>query len=192
MKIEELQKYIQNLSPELYSFAYVLIPDDLQASQLMIDCVQSFLIQKKGLVDKMVLSKKIDSRPIYKTYITPDDYLPSIIYLVISNVDIEHIDLLDIIHNYSGNRIVNGFIKQINCANYEKYMNSNSYCCKDKPIFNITIQNCPNLKIINNIIDFENNAHLKICNCSKLEFIQNYNNFSEIYIDNHRVKVVIE
>jgi hypothetical protein len=142
--------------------------------------------------DKMVLSKKIDSRPIYKTYITPDDYLPSIIYLVISNVDIEHIDLLDIIHNYSGNRIVNGFIKQINCANYEKYMNSNSYCCKDKPIFNITIQNCPNLKIINNIIDFENNAHLKICNCSKLEFIQNYNNFSEIYIDNHRVKVVIE
>lgn len=56
MKIEELQKYIQNLSPELYSFAYVLIPDDLQASQLMIDCVQSFLIQKKPLIDKMALS----------------------------------------------------------------------------------------------------------------------------------------
>lgn len=57
MKIEELQKYIQNLSPELYSFAYVLIPDDLQASQLMIDCVQSFLIQKKSLVEKMGQSK---------------------------------------------------------------------------------------------------------------------------------------
>lgn len=57
MKIEELQKYIQNLSPELYSFAYVLIPDDLQASQLMIDCVQSFLIQKKTLIDKMGTSK---------------------------------------------------------------------------------------------------------------------------------------
>jgi len=57
MKIEELQKYIQNLSPELYGFAYVLIPDDLQASQLMIDCVQSFLIQKKTLIEKMGQSK---------------------------------------------------------------------------------------------------------------------------------------
>lgn len=57
MKSEELQKYIQNLSPELYSFAYVLIPDDLQASQLMIDGVQAFLIQKKALVEKMSSSK---------------------------------------------------------------------------------------------------------------------------------------
>lgn len=57
MKNEELQKYIQNLSPELYSFSYILIPDVLQASQLMIDCVQSFLIQKKELVEKMSLSK---------------------------------------------------------------------------------------------------------------------------------------
>ena len=57
MKTEELQKYIQNLSPELYSFAYALIPDDLQASQLMIDCVQVFLIQKKTLVEKMGLTK---------------------------------------------------------------------------------------------------------------------------------------
>jgi hypothetical protein len=117
-------------------------------------------------------------------------YTPSSIYLIISNADTEYIDLLDIIHNYSGNRIVNGFIKQTNCANYEKYINSNSTI--DKHIFNITIQNCPNLKIINNIIDFENNAHLKICNCPKLEFIQNYNNFSEIYIDNHKVKIFNE
>lgn len=57
MKTKELQKYIQYLSPELYSFAYVLIPDDLQASQLMIDCVQSFLIQKKALVEKMRMTK---------------------------------------------------------------------------------------------------------------------------------------
>lgn len=57
MKTEELQKFIQNLSPDLYSFAYVLIPDDLQASQLMIDCVQSFLIQKKPLIEKMSLTK---------------------------------------------------------------------------------------------------------------------------------------
>jgi len=57
MKSEEIQKYIQNLSPELYSFAYVLVPDDLQASQLMIDSVQSFLIQKKVFIDKILDAK---------------------------------------------------------------------------------------------------------------------------------------
>lgn len=57
MKTDELQKYIQNLSPDLYSFAYVLIPDDLQASQLMIDCVQSFIIQKRPMIERMILTK---------------------------------------------------------------------------------------------------------------------------------------
>jgi hypothetical protein len=139
--------------------------------------------------DKTVLTKRNDYSEL------PDSYnsITSIINVEISNVDTEHIDLLDIIHNYSGNKIVNGFIRQTNCANYAKYyIDNNSFCYKDKPIFNITIQNCPNLKIINNIIDFENNAHLKICNCPRLEFIQNYNNFSEIYIDHHRVKIYNE
>ncbi|MDD4972829.1 MAG: hypothetical protein PHY93_00680 [Bacteriovorax sp.] len=68
MKTEELQKYIQNLSPELYSMAFVLIPDDLQASQLMIDCVQSFLIQKKTLIEKMGLTKnKIEKNLLEET-----------------------------------------------------------------------------------------------------------------------------
>lgn len=57
MKIKELQRFIQKLSPDLYSFAYVLIPDDLQASQLIIDCIQSFLIQKTTLIDKLLLAK---------------------------------------------------------------------------------------------------------------------------------------
>ena len=134
--------------------------------------------------DKTVLTKRNDYSEL------PDSYnsITSIINVEISNVDTEHIDLLDIIHNYSGNKIVNGFIRQTNCANYAKYINSDI----EESIFNITIQNCPNLKIINNIIDFENNAHLKICNCPRLEFIQNYNNFSEIYIDHHRVKIYNE
>jgi hypothetical protein len=63
MKIKELQRFIQKLSPDLYSFAYVLIPDDLQASQLIIDCVQSFLIQKTVLIDKLqqAKSKEVES-----------------------------------------------------------------------------------------------------------------------------------
>lgn len=52
MKKLELEKFIQNLSTELYSFAFILIPDDLQATQLMIDSVSSFLIMKKSMISK--------------------------------------------------------------------------------------------------------------------------------------------
>jgi len=133
--------------------------------------------------DKTVLTKRNDYSKLSNSYNTT-----CIINVEISNVDIEHIDLLDIIYNYLGYRIVNGFIKQTNCANYAKYINGSI----DKPIFNISVLNCPNLKIINNIIDFENNCNLRIDKCPKLEFIQNYNNFSEIYINNHKVKLITE
>lgn len=56
MKTLELEKFIQHLSPDLYSFAYILIPDDLQASQLMIDSVAAFIIQKKSLIEKWTAS----------------------------------------------------------------------------------------------------------------------------------------
>ena len=52
MKTIELEKFIQNLSTELYSFAFILIPDDLQATQLMIDSVSAFIIKNKYLVEK--------------------------------------------------------------------------------------------------------------------------------------------
>ena len=52
MKTIELEILIKNLSTDLYSFAYILIPDDLQATQLMIDSVSAFIIQNKSLIDK--------------------------------------------------------------------------------------------------------------------------------------------
>lgn len=52
MKNADLEKFIQSLSHDLYSMAFVLIPDDLQASQLMIDSVQAFLIKMSPLKDK--------------------------------------------------------------------------------------------------------------------------------------------
>lgn len=65
MKIEKLQKFIQNSSSELYSFAYILIPDDLQASQLMIDSLQSFLIQKKILIDKIISPNNREAQDLF-------------------------------------------------------------------------------------------------------------------------------
>ena len=52
MKTSELEKFIQGLTNDLYSMAFVMIPDDLQASQLMIDSVQAFLLQKNTLLQK--------------------------------------------------------------------------------------------------------------------------------------------
>lgn len=53
MKTLDLEKYIQNLSTDLYSFAFILIPDDLQATQLMIDSVGAFMVQKRDLIQSI-------------------------------------------------------------------------------------------------------------------------------------------
>ncbi len=58
MKIEEFEKYLINLHPDLYSFSYILIPDDLQASQLIIDSIANFIIDKKSSLEK-ILSESI-------------------------------------------------------------------------------------------------------------------------------------
>ncbi len=57
MKISDLEKFIQSQSLDLYSMAYILIPDDLQASQLMIDTVTAFLIQKSPTIAKWLAEK---------------------------------------------------------------------------------------------------------------------------------------
>lgn len=54
VKIEEFEKYLKNLYPELYSFAYILIPDDLQASQLIIDSIANMLLEKKIMFDRLL------------------------------------------------------------------------------------------------------------------------------------------
>lgn len=57
MKTSDLEIIIKNLAPELYGYAYILIPDDLQAGQLIIDATQNFLMRKKFFIDKMLQSE---------------------------------------------------------------------------------------------------------------------------------------
>lgn len=52
MKTIELEKFIQSLAPEIYSFAYALVPLDMQASQLMIDSVKTLMIKNFPLIEK--------------------------------------------------------------------------------------------------------------------------------------------
>lgn len=57
MKTSDLEIIVKNLAPELYGYAYILIPDDLQAGQLIIDATQNFLLRKKFFIDKILLSE---------------------------------------------------------------------------------------------------------------------------------------
>ena len=118
--------------------------------------------------------------------------------LLISNINLEYVDLLDIIPYYEGHMIINGFIKKGNYCDLNKMKNKlhniyktieNNNC---ECIFNISITNSKYLKIINNIIYFQNACYIKIDNCPLLEFIQNYNNFSKIYIDNQLIQSITE
>jgi hypothetical protein len=64
MKTSDLEIIIKNLAPELYGYAYILIPDDLQAGQLIIDATQNFLLSKKFFIDKILhheVSKNVTS-----------------------------------------------------------------------------------------------------------------------------------
>lgn len=61
MKRIEFEKFLPILSSELYSFAYVLLPDDLQAGQLVVDSIQAYLIQKREYIETLFSNKNKDN-----------------------------------------------------------------------------------------------------------------------------------
>lgn len=70
MKRKDLYQLVQPLTDKLYRFAYTLIPDDLQAEQLVIDSLNAFLIKEgKSLQKREVdLNSKKDSQILRRTY----------------------------------------------------------------------------------------------------------------------------
>ncbi len=56
MKRKDFYLLIQPLTEKLYRFAFTLIPDDLQAEQLVIDGLNAYLIKEK----KNILMKDVD------------------------------------------------------------------------------------------------------------------------------------
>lgn len=70
MKRIDFFQLVQPLTEKLYSMAYALVPDDLQAEQLVIDSMNAFLLkEKKGVLNKMVdLTNKKNSQILRRTY----------------------------------------------------------------------------------------------------------------------------
>ena len=56
MKRKELLQLLLPLSDKLYSFAFAVIPDDLQAEQLVIDGLNAYLLKEK----KHILKRDVD------------------------------------------------------------------------------------------------------------------------------------
>jgi len=56
--MNEFQQYFHKIFPDLKSFSYALIPDDLQAQQLVIDSISVLLLQEKELIEKLVNEEK--------------------------------------------------------------------------------------------------------------------------------------
>ena len=57
--MKEFQNYLKVVSSELYSFSYALIPDDLQAQQLVLDST-ALLISEKAKEIKILLENSND------------------------------------------------------------------------------------------------------------------------------------
>lgn len=70
MKRFDFFQLVQPLTEKLYSMAYGLVPDDLQAEQLVIDSMNAFLLkEKKSVLNKTTdLTNKKNSQLLRRTY----------------------------------------------------------------------------------------------------------------------------
>lgn len=60
----DLDSYFQEKSQDLYSFSYILIPDDLQASQLIIDSISTMFVMNKSMIVKWTRCDELE----FKSY----------------------------------------------------------------------------------------------------------------------------
>jgi hypothetical protein len=58
MKKSELEPLISSLLPKFFSFAFSLIPDELQAEQMVIDAYSVFLIREKDFIEELEYDPK--------------------------------------------------------------------------------------------------------------------------------------
>lgn len=69
MKKAQLQTLVNSLIPKLYSFAYALVPDELQAEQMVIDAYAVFLVKEKEFIASFKYKEDKKEISILKKYI---------------------------------------------------------------------------------------------------------------------------
>lgn len=69
MKKAELQTLVNSLIPKFYSFAYALVPDELQAEQMVIDAYAVFLVREKKFIGEFKYKGEKKEKSAMKRYI---------------------------------------------------------------------------------------------------------------------------
>ena len=69
MKKNEMQQIVNSLIPKLYSFAYALVPDELQAEQMIIDAYAVFLVREKNFITDFKYSRDKKEKSALKKYV---------------------------------------------------------------------------------------------------------------------------
>lgn len=59
------EPHIHKLTPELFSFGHALIPDDLQAQQIVIDAVAAFAVEHKELLARLSVEEDKETQGIF-------------------------------------------------------------------------------------------------------------------------------
>lgn len=62
--MQEFEKQVHKLLPDIYSFAYILIPDDLQAGQLVSDALAAVVFESKVFFERIVGTEKADQQQL--------------------------------------------------------------------------------------------------------------------------------
>jgi len=75
MKRKDFYQIALPLTEKLYRFAYTLIPDDLQAEQLVIDSINAYLLKER----KSILKREVDITSKKETQILRRTYFKSIL-----------------------------------------------------------------------------------------------------------------
>lgn len=75
MKRKDFYQIALPLTEKLYRFAYTLIPDDLQAEQLVIDSINAYLLKER----KSIMKREVDITSKKETQILRRTYFKSIL-----------------------------------------------------------------------------------------------------------------
>lgn len=60
MNKNKFEKKINDFIPELFSFAYAIVPDDLQAQQVVVDALVVLSVHEKQLINSIILTSEND------------------------------------------------------------------------------------------------------------------------------------
>ena len=65
MKKGDLEKYLHQINPELFSFSFAMVPDRLQAQQIVLDSIYLLLLEEKELIGKVSSVEYSEVEKIY-------------------------------------------------------------------------------------------------------------------------------